>query len=475
MSNNNADKYRYLFKNIMAFLCGNLGTKLISFLMIPLYTNVLLPVEYGEIDLILSVAGVLSPFVACGIHEGIMRFALDKDADYKLVLSIGLRVFFVSSLIFLLLCPLISVIPMLPGNVFFLYLYCILNELMTICLCYIRGRDKVKLYSFCGFLSAFFSASLNIFFLVILKWGLLGYKISMLISPVFTMIAAILTGRISRDISVKRWDKGLAVQMLKYSLILIPNAILWWGINASDRFFVSYMCGKAENGIYAVSYKIPTLLNVAASIFTQSWQMSAIKEYEEGGEAKFYNQVYRLLTFFVGCATIILILANRQILSVYVGEEYQGAWLYSPPLMVAFFTGSLGTFWGSFYIAAKNMKKYLQSAIAGAIVNLILNFILIYSMGTIGAAIATMFSYFVVMIVRALGIQKEVHVTFMNRQFVSSMICLMIGLISAYFPAYLSWGVGVLNILFYVLINRKEVIFLMKLFKTVMNKIRGKG
>lgn len=86
-----------------------------------------------------------------------------------------------------------------------------------------------------------------------------------------------------------------------------------------------------------------------------------------------------------------------------------------------------------------------------------------------------MFSYFVVMIVRALGIQKEVHVTFMNRQFVSSMICLMIGLISAYFPAYLSWGVGVLNILFYVLINRKEVIFLMKLFKTVMNKIRGKG
>ena len=92
---NNTSKYKYLLTNIIAFLCGNLGTKLISFLMVPLYTNILKPSEYGEIDLILSIAGIISPFIACGIHEGIMRFCLDKGADHKLILSIGLRVFIV--------------------------------------------------------------------------------------------------------------------------------------------------------------------------------------------------------------------------------------------------------------------------------------------------------------------------------------------------------------------------------------------
>ena len=53
--NNNSKKYKYLFNNIIAFLCGNLGTKLISFFMVPLYTNILKPSEYGEIDLILSI------------------------------------------------------------------------------------------------------------------------------------------------------------------------------------------------------------------------------------------------------------------------------------------------------------------------------------------------------------------------------------------------------------------------------------
>ena len=120
---NSTSKYKYLLTNIIAFLCGNLGTKLISFLMVPLYTNILKPSEYGEIDLILSIAGIISPFIACGIHEGIMRFCLDKGADHKLILSIGLRVFIVSLVVFLLICPIFTFIPVLSNYIAFIYLY----------------------------------------------------------------------------------------------------------------------------------------------------------------------------------------------------------------------------------------------------------------------------------------------------------------------------------------------------------------
>lgn len=460
--NDSNQRYKYLFANIAAFLCGSLGTKLISFFMVPLYTNVLLPAEYGEIDLILSVAGVLSPFIACGIHEGIMRFSLDKGAEHKLVFSIGLRVFLISSALFLAVTPLIKQIPLIADNTYFLYLYCIFNELMTILLCYIRGKDNTKLYAFLGFLSAFFMASLNILFLIGLKWGLFGYKLSMLISPLLVCIAAMLMGNILPDFSVRRWERKLAKEMMQYSFLLIPNAILWWCINASDRFFVSYMCGTAENGLYAVAYKIPTLLSTVASIFMQAWQMSAIKEHEEGSGNTFSASVYKHLTSFMCAVTLFLMLINRTVLSMYVGKEYINAWVYSSVLMLAFFVGSLGTFWGSFYIASKNMKMYLNSAIVGAVINIVLNFSLICSVGTIGAAIATVVSYIAVFLVRSFGICKAVQIKVWNFQLVSAAVCLLIGLFSSYLPRELAWGIGLINMAVYILLNRKIVIGTMK-------------
>lgn len=473
MSSKNS-RTKYLFANVLSFLCGSLGTKLISFFMVPLYTNILVPAEYGEIDLILSVAGVISPFLACGIHEAIMRFSLDKGADQRLVLSIGLRVFLFSSVILLLLCPVLRNIPIISNDIWFLYLYCLLNEIMTISLCYIRGKDHIKLYAFLGFISAFLTALFNIVFLVVLHWGLFGYKTSMLISPIITTIIAIVMGRLYKDFTLNAWDKRLAKDMLQYSLVLIPNAVLWWCINASDRFFVSYMCGTAANGLYAVSYKIPTLLNMVATIFMQAWQMSAIKEHEEGEKTDFSNQIYSMLMFIMTIATLSLILVNRTALNIYVGEEYQLAWTYSPPLMVAFFAGALGTFWGSFYIASKNMKRYLYSAIAGAVTNLILNLWLINVMGTMGAAIATLISYFVVLIVRAIGIQEQVNIQFANKIFISSVICITIGTVVAYLEPLLAWTLGLCIILIYIAINKESLFSLLRVVKQILKMKKTK-
>lgn len=456
MNIENRKKYRYFFSNVIAFLFGSMGTKLIGFLMVPLYTNLLLPQEYGEIDLLLSLAGVISPFLALGIHEGIMRFCLDKDANHKLVFSIGLRVFLVSSGIFGLLL-MFSSTPVISEHREFLYFYCILQECMTIILCYIRGKDDIKLYSFLGFLSAFIVAALNILFIAVLHWGVVGYKISMILSPAVTSIAAILLGNIQKEWTVKLWDKKLASEMMKYSVMLIPNALLWGVINASDRFFVSYMCGNAENGLYAVAYKLPTLLNVVAAIVMQSWQMSAINEHENNGSKEFCNHMYRWLIFVMGLATLGLLLINRTALRIYVGQEYKNAWVYSPPLIAAFFMGALGTFWGAFYIAEKNTAKYLNSALAGAIVNVVLNFSLIAMMGTVGAGIATAVSYLVVFVVRTVGIKNRVGLKCINKPLISSVVCIIISMCGAYLPDVYLWVIGCCSIALFLIWNRDQL------------------
>lgn len=472
MDTQDRSKYKYLLSNIIAFLCGNVGTKLISFFMVPLYTNVLLPEEYGEIDLILSAAGVISPFIAFGIHEGIMRFALDKDADHSLILSIGLRIFAITSSVFVLVCVLLKSVPIISDDVWFLYGYCVLNELMTITLCYIRGCDNVKIYTFLGFLSGLFTALLNILFLVALKLGLIGYKTSMLLSPVCTMVAAFLIGRMWDDICLKKWNTKLAREMLNYSIVLIPNALLWWCINASDRFIVSYICGTAANGIYAVSYKIPTLLNTVSTIFMQAWQMSAIKEHEEKSNNHFSREIYVMLTFFMGLVTQVMLLLNKDLLQIYVSPEYQSAWRYSGPLMVAFFVDSLSTFWGSFYIAQKKMKKYMLSAVVGAVANLVLNLCLIPWVGVIGAAVATLVSYVFVLLVRAIGIEKDATVAFVNKPLLSAFACSIVGMLAIYLIDPWSVILGVVTIVIYIVINRDHMLSFVHRSRIILHTLK---
>ena len=96
---------QYLMKNTIIFAIGNFGTKMISFFLVPLYTNLLSTGEYGIVDLILTIGTVLIPFLTFNIADGIMRFALDKDADYTQITGIGIIMMIFSTAAIFLLMP----------------------------------------------------------------------------------------------------------------------------------------------------------------------------------------------------------------------------------------------------------------------------------------------------------------------------------------------------------------------------------
>ena len=102
MANN---RNRYLMKNTIIFTLGNFGSKLISFFLIPLYTNVLTTTEYGVVDLVVTVGTVAVPVLTLNISESVMRFALDKDADKQKITQIGTGVLLIGMLVGLLVFP----------------------------------------------------------------------------------------------------------------------------------------------------------------------------------------------------------------------------------------------------------------------------------------------------------------------------------------------------------------------------------
>ena len=142
--------------------------------------------------------------------------------------------------------------------------------------------------------------------------------------------------------------------MIRYSIVLIPNSFMWWIMNSSDRVMVSSMVGIAANGIYAVSYKLPTLVSTLTTIFNQAWSYSAIREEGTEDENEYNNKIFRTLIGIVMLIGIGLITFMKPFLSIYVAKEYYVAWKYTPFLTVGCVYLTLATFMATSYTVHKD-------------------------------------------------------------------------------------------------------------------------
>lgn len=427
MGNN---RNNYLIKNTIIFTLGNLGSKLISFFLIPLYTNALTTTEYGVIDLVATVGTVAVPILTLNICESVMRFALDKDADNEKITQIGTNILLVGMVVGFLILPICHFFDKISQYSIFVYFYVVSLAASQLYLCDLRGKELLVYYSIGNVLHTFFIAVLNILFLLTFKEGIEGYLKAYIIANTLTAIYALIMGKGYRSFSFLTVDKILLQRMVKYSIVLIPNSFMWWIMNSSDRIMVSSMVGIAANGIYAVSYKLPTLVSTLTTIFNQAWSYSAIREEGTEDESEYNNKIFKVLIGIVMLIGIGLVTFMKPFLSIYVAKEYYVAWKYTPFLTVGCVYLTLASFMATSYTVHKDSFGYLFSGTFGAVFNIAMNFTLIPWIGVYGAAIATCTSYMIVFVFRLFHTRKYIQYNIKNKEFLvgSPILILSAGL-----------------------------------------------
>ena len=400
------DRKKYLAKNTALFALNSIGTKLIVFILVPVYTNALTTEEYGIVDLVTTLATIIGPAIILNINEAVQRFCLDEDANYNKIMSVGITALLFSFIVGLLIIPFSGLARSLAPYSLLFYLFCVTQGICVVFSSYLRGKEKLTHFAICNIIITLTGALFNISFLVVLKTGVSGYFWAFIISYIIGSIYALFAGKINDVIRHFFIDTILAKRMLVYSIVLIPNTLMWWIMNASDRIMVTSMIGLSANGIYAISYKIPSAISTMSTVFNQAWSFSAIKEDKSEDRLSFNQRMYDSLFSAQILITGFLITIIRPFIRIYVSSAYYDAWQYTVPLLVGYFFMSLGTFFSVQYTVNKDSKGFLCSGTAGAIANVVLNFILIPLLGTMGAAIATMFSYICVCAYRAWDTQK---------------------------------------------------------------------
>lgn len=470
MTNLGQQRNKYLLKNTVIFSIGNFGTKIISFFLVPLYTNILTTREYGTVDLIYTIGMVLVPLLTLNIGESIMRFALDKNADCDKIMSTGITILIFGAIIGLLILPIANLFESVSNYSIYIYLYTLTLAFSQIFLCYLRGKEFLLKYSIGNIIQSLTIAIFNIIFLIGMKKGIEGYLMAYILANVCTGLYGFWAGKVNLVIKKYSIDIELSKNMIKYSVVLIPNSFMWWIMNSSDRMMVSAMISVTANGVYAVAYKIPTLLSTITTIFNQAWSYSAIREDESEDKEEYNNRVYdNLVTIVIVVATGLLMIM-KPFLSVYVGKEYYAAWHYVPYLIVGFVFMTLGSFIATSYTVHKDSMGFLISGTVGAIINLVLNFILIPMMGVSGAAFATCISYFGVFAYRIKDTQKYIKLRVFKRKQICGYTLLILSAMTCYLDNCIGQTLLVIEFICIILLNKEFVKDMLKIiFKIKMN------
>ena len=254
--------------------------------------------------------------------------------------------------------------------------------------------------------------------------------------------------------------------MIKYSIVLIPTSFLWWIMNSSDRIMISSLIGDYENGIYGISYKIPSLLTILSFIFTQAWSFSAIKNASKEDNDIYTNRIFELFIKILCIVGVFIVLIIQPLFKVYVASEYYVAWKYVPFLVVGYVFMTSATFISSSYNVHKDSKGFLYSGIVGAIINIVLNFILIPSFKTYGAAFATMISYIAVFIYRIIDTKKYLKIEVSKNQ-VIYLLLLIITCCIIYIPK--THFITALILILLLLLSFNDFILI---FKTIINSVK---
>ena len=399
------NKYSALAKNTVIFAIGTFSSKILSFIMVFFYSRAMQTAEFGMLDILINSAALMLPLAMLGITNAIIRFGLDDENKKSDVFTSGLIAVGIGFGVLIVVSPAIMLIDDLKNYVVLLYAYVLMSALRHICSFFVRANNQPKLFAIDGVFSTFMTCILTLVFLIPLKMGIVGYMLAIILADLSSVIFLSINGRLWSFVNFKGLNKRLTGTMIKFSLPLMPTSLLWWVVNVSDRYFVKYMLGDSANGLYAAAYKVPTILTLVATIFLDAWQISAVTEHKSEERNSFYSNIFKTFQGGVFVVGSLLIITAKLVTKILLAESYYDSWQYIPVLIFATVFISFVTFLGNIYLAEKKNVATLLTTLVGAVLNLILNYFLIKQMGAQGAAVATLISYVVVFVIRAVDIK----------------------------------------------------------------------
>jgi O-antigen/teichoic acid export membrane protein len=376
---------KFLLSHSSIYGLGTVISRLVAFLLLPLYTRYLTPQDYGMIEIIDITSGLIGIVVSVGIATGMSRFYYESDDIVKRNLVVS-TTYIIYSILAIIFVPVLyyssSPLALLfLGDVNFEYFFLIsfssflIGVYLDIGILYLRLLKKPVVFISITISRLFFLIFFNILFIVKYELGILGILYSSLL--VRSVYALVLTFAILWKTHIK-FSFTLAVNMIKYNTPIIPSNLASTFIKQSDKYFVLHFLTLADTGIYALSLRLG---NAVHNLLTVPFNMAYIPRRFElmnnKDSKKTYAKIFTYYMFFMIFIGLVISTLIPEILGIMVTPKFSAAAPYVPLVVLSMIIFGTHRHFEFGILYSKQTKYLAYINISTAVINLILNYFLI--------------------------------------------------------------------------------------------------
>lgn len=466
------NKKKQLAKNTIIIFFGKVCTQLISFFLLPLYTGYLSTGDYGIVDLITTYVTLLVPIITLELEMSIFRYLVDsrgKSKDEKRLISNNFFILAYSLIIFVIIYIIVTCFWK------FDYRWTILINIIVCTLSgnflqVARGLGRTIDYAISCIITGLVTVCSNILLIVFFNMGAWGMIISMALANGMCSLYLFIRLGLYKKINFSLVDKKLIKGMYKYSIPLIPNGISWWIVNVSDRTIISYVLGAGANGLYAVSNKFPTILSSLLGIFNLSWSESAALHINSDDRDKFFSDISNTVVKLFTSLGVGMIACMPFVFPLLINSKYNDAYNYIPILILGAVFNVAICLYSAIYIAKKMTKQVANTSIIGAVINIVVNILLIKFIGLYAASLSTAIAYFVMMVYRHFDLKKYINIKYEPGLLIKTVIIFIFSIILYYQHNLILNIINLIVVVIYAFLLNKD--FLTSSVKTITKRFK---
>lgn len=459
-------------KNTIILFIGKFATQFMSLLLLPLFTHFLITSDYGYVDLLQTYISLFYPVLTLRLDSATFRFLIESRKDKEKQTKYISNIFSLLLVILLLTIGISIIIPLFIKIKYYYYIVInILVLMMTgVLMQFLRGLGKNKKYSIASIITGFTNLFINTLLIIKFHFGANSILISSIISNIICMIYIFFELKLWKHIRIKL-NKDTTKELLSYSIPMIPNALSWWIINVSDRTIITTFINTAVNGIYTVSCKFSNILNSIFTIFNMSWQETTALHINDEDKDEFFSNMINGIVILFGMISLMIVGILPFVYNIVIGSDYLESYKYIPLLLYANVGNVFATLIGAIYLALKKTKEIATTTIISAIINIVVDLILIKFIGLYAAIISTIISNLYLCIYRFFDSKKYINLKLnIKKLLLFSIIYIISTLLYLYNNIYLN----IFNILFILLFSyilNKRMIGIIK--NKIYRKIKG--
>lgn len=400
------DKIKSLSKQTLIYGTSTIIGRFLNFILVPFYTNVFPPSEYGIVTLIFAYIALLNIFFSIGFESGYFKFAStleagDEKENFSLpFLTILLNSIVLSALIYSFSGNIALLIDLNRNNsVFVSYAAFILlfDAISLVPFAYLRLKNKPVRFTVIKIINITVNVSLNFILVLGFKMGLEAVFISNLAASAITFI--LLLPVVFENITF-RFNRKLFNELWRFSLPYVPAGLASIMVQVINRPIMQALTDEATVGIFQANFRLGIFMMLIVSMFEYAWRPFFLNNAKEPNAKQLFSKV---MTVFVGFASLVLIVLTFFVDDLIkiplphrghlIGAKYwQGVYIVPVILFSYLLYGIYINLMAGIYIEKKT--KYLPYITGlGAIISIAGNFLLIPPFGMQGAATATFLSY----------------------------------------------------------------------------------